>query len=437
VVDLSGDGSLVAKAHWGQYHQNMFASFFDRAEGGAVFTNEERWEYRGAAFTDPRTTFSTEVRNASPDWARVQAIRLNEVGRVENFKEPYVDQSVLGLEKTWGGRIKTEALFVRRRNRNMVAVVDRNIENNYTIYHDVMVQDRFFRPIFFGGKPLVFPTLAVSNEDIIYWRTQVLEHGAIGEFIPPGFEGPDGFQRWLALTYEPDNVLTNVPEATRRFDQLQLSATARYDTWWAQASGTWSSLKGNLNSLTGTDDYTISGAGPYVRRNEQINAYGDLNNQGEIELKFAAGGNLPLQFRGGLFLTYFSGDRVTPTLTISDLLLEFELPDSTFGIPHLPKRIRGYFFSTINGQRIFVQPRGTYRYPARTSLDLHLERGFSVGRTDVRLALDAFNALGAATISEIQISVNGNLDPEAYSGYGQTRQRVPPRTLRVGAAVWF
>ena len=249
-------------------------------------------------------------------------------------------------------------------------------------------------------------------------------------------KGPEGIARWLALTYEPDNVLTNVPGATRRFDQLQLSATARYDTWWAQASGTWSRLKGNLNSLTGTDDYTVSGAGPYVRRNEQLNAYGDLNNQSEIELKLSAGGNLPLQFRGGLFLTWFSGDRVTPTLTISDLLLEFELPDSA-GIPLRPKRIRGYFFSSINGQRIFVQPRGTYRYPSRMSLDLHLERGFVLGRADVSVAVDAFNALGAATISEIQTSVNGNLDPEAFSAYGQTRQRVPPRTIRLGAALRF
>ena len=435
-ADLSGDGTLVAKAHWGRFHQNMFAGFFDRAEGSSVYSNEERWEFSGTPFSDPRTTFSTQQRDADAAWTRVQTIRLNEVGRVENFKQPYIEQGIVGVERTWGSRIKTEALYIRRRNKNMVAVVDRNIENNYTIYHDVTVQDRFFRPIFFGGKPLVFPTLAVSNEDIIYWRTQVLEHGLIGEFMPPGFEGADGLARWAALTYEPDNVLTNVPEATRRFDQLQLTASARYSSWWAQVSATATRLVGNLNSLTGTDDYTTSGAGPYVRRNEQLNAYGDLNNQSEIELKLTAGGNLPLQFRGGVFLTYFSGDRVTPTLTISDLQLEFELPDSA-GVPLRPKRIRGYFFSTINGQRIFVQPRGTYRYPARTSLDLHLERAFSLGRTDVSIALDAFNALGASTISEIQTSVNGNLDPEAFSAYGQTRQRVAPRTLRLGAAIRF
>ncbi|HEX7025038.1 MAG TPA: hypothetical protein VF187_09510, partial [Gemmatimonadales bacterium] len=147
--------------------------------------------------------------------------------------------------------------------------------------------------------------------------------------------------------------------------------------------------------------------------------------------------NLPLRFRGGAFLTWFSGDRVTPTLTISDLLLEFELPDSTVGPPRLPKRIRGYFFQTIAGQRIFVQPRGTYRYPGRASLDLHLERSFDVGRMELRAILDAFNTLGAGTVTGIQTSINGNLDPEDFSAYGQTLQRVPPRTLRIGVAVKY
>jgi hypothetical protein len=436
VADLSGNGTLVAKAHWGIYHQNMFAAFFDRAEGGAVYSNEERWEYRGAPFADPRTTFTAAQRDADPAWTRAQTIRLNEVGRVENFKEPYIEQGILGLEKTWGGRIKTEALYVHRRNRNMVAVVDRNIAGNYTVYEDVRVLDRFFRPLHFGGQPLVLPRLAVSNEDIIYWRTQVLEHGAIGPFTPPGFTGADGIARWLGLTYEPDNVLTNVPEATRKFDQLQLVTTARYPDWWAQGSLTITRLRGNLNSLTGTDDYTTSGAGPFVRLNEQINFFGDLNNQSDLELKVAAGGTLPLAFRGGAFLTYYSGDKVTPTLTISDLLLEFELPDSA-GMPLRPLQIRGFFFATTAGQRIFVEPRGTFRHSARTSLDFHLERAFARGGTEIIVALDAFNALGAASVTGIQTSINGNLDPDAFSSYGQTLQRVPPRTLRVGAEIRF
>jgi carboxypeptidase family protein/TonB-dependent receptor-like protein len=435
VVDLSGSGTLLAKAHWGIFHQSMFAAFFDRAEGGGVYSNEERWEYRGPGFSDPRTTFTTAERNGNgAAWQRVQTIRLNEVGRVENFKEPYLEQATLGVEQSFGGRIKAEALYVRRRNKNMVAIVDRNIAQNYTVYENITVLDRFFRPVIWRGAPLVLPKLAVSNEDIIFYRELVLRDIVDGRGIPPGFGTPEGRQRWLALRYQPDNVLTNVPEAVRKFDQLQLVATASYPSWWAQASASFTQLRGNLNSLTGTDDYTTANAGPFVRLNEQFNSYGDLNNQSRFELKLQAGGKLRWGFKGGAFLTHFAGDRVTPTLTLSDLLLEFALPDTaSSGAP--PIRLRGFFFSTVNGQRIFVEPRGTLRYPGRTSLDLHLERGFPLGRAQLNVMLDAFNALGAATITEVQTSVNGSLDPDFASAYGGTRNRMAPRTLRVGVGV--
>ncbi|HEV8148812.1 MAG TPA: carboxypeptidase regulatory-like domain-containing protein, partial [Gemmatimonadales bacterium] len=292
VIDLSGRGTLVAKAHWGIFHQNLFAAFFDRAEGGKVYSNEERWEYTGPGFSDPRTAFSAAERDASPAWRKAQTIRLNEVGRVEDFKEPYLEQATLGLEKSFGTGFKAEALYVRRRNKNMVAVVDRNLAQNYTVYENVSVLDRFFHPVIFNGERLVLPTLAVSNEDIIFWRALVLSGQIINaDYIPPGFTRNGA--SYLALSYQPDNVLTNVPEATRKFDQLQLNASASYPSWWARGSATLTRLVGNLNSLTGTDDYTTSGAGPFVRLNEQTNFYGDLNNQSRLELKLQAGGTLP------------------------------------------------------------------------------------------------------------------------------------------------
>ena len=138
---------------------------------------------------------------------------------------------------------------------------------------------------------------------------------------------------------------------------------------------------------------------------------------------------------GGIFATYFSGDRVTPTITMSPLP-EFALPDtSSIGKP--PVKLESFFFSTIAGQRLFIQPRGTFRYPPRTSLDLHLERAFRLGRAELSLAMDAFNALGASTISEVQTSVNGNLDLQDFSAYRQTLNRVPPRTFRFGVGIRF
>ena len=426
VLDLDGKGTLVAKAHWGIFHQSLFAGFFDRAEGGDVYSNEERWEYTGPPFSDPRTTF-TPAQRAGPEWHQKQVIRLNETGRVENFKEPYVEQATFGLEKTLGEHLKVEGLYVRRRNKNMVGLVDQNLATNYSMYEDITVLDRFFRPIYFQGQPLVLSKLAVSNEDILYWRPYVLGNEVSLFYYPTGMP----YDQYLLLTYLPDIVLTTVPEAKRRFDQLQLIGTARYPSWWAQGSATLTRLDGNLNSITGTDDYTTSGAGPFVRRNEQTNFFGALNNQSRLELKLQLGGALPLGFRGGMLLTHFEGDRVTPTLTLNDLAVEFQLPDtSSTGAP--PALLHAFLFHYVSGQRVFVQPRGSYRYPSRTSLDFHLERWFTLGRAQGSLSIDAFNAFGAATVTEIQTSVNGSLDLDFPSQYGETRQRVPPRTFRLG-----
>ncbi len=431
MLDLDGHAGFVAKAHWGIFHQSLFAGFFDRAEGADVYSDEERWAYSGPAFTDPRTTFSPESRQGS-SWRLSQVVRLNETGKVEGYKEPYVEQATLGLEKTVGANFKLDALYVRRRNKDMVALVDRNLASNYSTYQNITVLDRFFRPVLFQGEPLVLPVLAVSNEDIIYWRALLLsgETTDFKDYYPPGMPGA----QWASLTYQPDLVLTTVPEATRRFDQLQLVASARYPGWWASAAGTLTRLVGNLNSVTGGDDYTTSGAGPFVRLNEQTNFFGDLNNQSRFELKVQVGGNLPKGFRGGLFFTHLEGDRVTPTLTISDLALEFQLPD-TSSTGDLPARLRAYLFHYTNGQRIFVQPRGSYRYPSRNSLDLHLDHDFRFGRTAMQVALDAFNALGASTVTEVQTSVNGSLDRDFPSEYGEIRQRIPPRTFRLGVVL--
>jgi hypothetical protein len=88
------------------------------------------------------------------------------------------------------------------------------------------------------------------------------------------------------------------------------------------------------------------------------------------------------------------------------------------------------------GQRIFIQPRGTYRYGSRASLDLHLERSFPRGRTEVLLVADAFNVLGDRSVTGIQTEVNAVAGFMSFD-YGRVRARVAPRTLRLGAGVRF
>jgi hypothetical protein len=438
VVDLDRHGSLVAKAHWGRFHQGMFAAFFDRADGADGFSDEQRWNYQGAPFTDPRTRFTPAERDQLATqglFELVQTISLSETGRVEGYRQPYVDQALIGLEKTFGDSWKAQALYVRRRNRNMVALVDRNLASNWTEFRDVRLLTRFFTPIRFEGEDLVLDRMWISNQDIMYWwaiaKSDPTSCSPTRPCVPPGMT-PEELE---ALTYDPDYVVTTVPEARREFDQLQLTLEARFPNWWAGASAAISRLEGNFNAVTGPDDYTTGGAGPWVRPNEQLNFEGPLNNQSRLELKIQAGGLLPWGFRGGAFLTFFEGDRVTPTLTINPLLMEMSIlePGGT-----QPTPFRGYFLNGQAGHRIFIRSRGAFQYPSRAALDLHLERSVLGRSSELVVTVDAFNLLGDDALTSIETSVNGLWD--AFSGsspFGATRGRMAPRALRLGALYRF
>lgn len=319
----------------------------------------------------------------------------------------------------------------------MVALVDRNMASNYTVIDSVLILDRFGRQLEFAGRPFVLDRLAMSNEDILYVQ-ELLRQGQLTDpnvlYAPPGLTPA----QLAALRYNPDFVLTTVPEATRRFRQLQLRLDGRYRTWWAGASATLSSLRGNYNVVTGPDDYTNGGPGPWVRLNEQYNFFGALNNQSKYEVKLYLGGLLPARFRGGVFFSYATGDHFTPTMPISGLLTEYAVVLPRTGSPGVFDTIpfHPFLFRTVAGHRLFIQPRGAYRYDSRASLDLHLERSFPRGRTEIVLVVDGFNVLGDQTVTGIQTEVNA-IAGFVGSDYGRVRSRVPPRTLRLGAGVRF
>ena len=440
VADLDQRGGLVAKAHWGRYHQTMFAALFDRVEGAHAFTDEEIWSYLGPPLEDPSRTFTLAEREllaAAGLFRFEEAVRLEQAGQADGYRQPYVDQAVLSLERAFGSRWKAGLVYVHRRNRDMVALVDRNLESNYTVVENVLIRDRFGRLLSFGGQPLVLERLALSNEDIL-WVQELLRQQQVSSprflYAPPDLSAAEV----AALRYEPDYVLTTVPEAARRFEQLQLRLDARYRTWWAGGSATLSTLEGNYNVVTGPDDYTTGGPGPWVRLNEQYNFFGALNNQSELEAKIYMGGLLPARFRGGAFFSYVTGDQVAPTMLISPLEVEYAVVVPRASDPAVSDTLpfSQFLFRNSRGHRLFIQPRGSYRFEARASLDVHLERSFSRGRSEIVLMLDAFNVLGDQSVTAIQTEVNAVAGFMGFD-YGRVRSRVPPRTLRFGAQMRF
>ncbi len=450
ILDPLGTNELVLKAHWGRYHQNLLAPFFDRAEGGQVFSNRELWYYHGSPLDDPIRTFTAEERDAmttgDPRFTHRELIRLNETGPVSaNLKQPHVDQWIVAVERTFGPRIRLEALVMDRRNRNMVALRDRNLEENYHRFENVQIlrAGRFFQDpdtIYFGDEPLTLPELWVSNA----WIRQLLVWQALGEGIvlipPPGFVLADTM--WLS--FEQDLVLENVPEATRRLRQLQLSGHLAYPSWGASASIVISRLRGNLQSVTGYEagshfeEFWRLGSGPFVRPNEQVNFNGPLPGFTPLDLKLALHGDLPWGLRGGLFFHGARGERFTPYFTVAGVGFEYLLREESGRLRPLDDRLA----RSVAGQRVFLQERGTARYEGRVSLDLRLERELTLGRGTWRVTADVFNVTNSGAVTRVNESVTypsllpgitpAGLDSSAV--FLAVWERNPPRTFRLGVA---
>lgn len=447
-VDLTGNNEFVLKAHGGRYHQSMFAQFYERVEGAGVFSNQETWQYRGAV-PAPGHTFTAAQREAlaaEGQFTLQQVIRLNQSGPVDpNYKQPYIDQLVVGLERQLGRAWKAELVYVGRRNENMMALVDRNAATNYTRFdrvrvHEPASDDRTAPPppgIPYNGGRLVLGSLYIPNWAIMEHLQLYLEDNSIGPI--PGVSVSD----MASLTWDPDYVITNVPEADRTFHQVQAVVKMGYPRFGGTFSAVWSRLRGNLDNVAGYDDPSGFGAGPFVNPNQSVNFYGNLPNSSVWDLKFWAYGDLGRGFRAGVYWNEFLGDMYTPHLNLSETDFSYRLLDGR----QIPTRLLG----SVSGQPVFVESRGKLQYPNRATIDLHLERATKVGPTDWLVTIDGFNLLGRTTPTRYNTSVNEGLNytpflPNNGSMFGESqpenfyravRERVRPRSIRIGAAVKF
>jgi hypothetical protein len=347
-----------------------------------------------------------------------------------------VDQLLVGVEKTFGDRNRLEGLFIQRKNRELVALIDRNIADNYHRWDNVRVTTLTQGELTFGDDPLTLPALWVPNDAIRRWLVAIAD-GAVLPF-PPGFQLSDT----LTLSFEQDLILDNVPDAFRDLRQVQLTASVVHPTWGATASFVWSKLTGNYNAVTGYepgtgwDRYWELGAGPYVRPNEQTNFEGDLPRVNPYEIKVSLHGELPLGFRGGAFFLATRGEAFTPYFTLTGLTNRYVVEGG---------EIDNALVYEVAGQRVFVEERGSARYADRASLDLRLEKELFMTGGAWRATLDVFNVWNAATVDRINPSLTyptatsgsifGTIDTSAI--FGSVWGRVPPRTIRLGLTASF
>lgn len=461
-LELTSDGSMVLKGHWGRYHQDLITQMFDRAAGSDVFSDQEIWVYHGDV-DDPGRRFTAAERDALAEqglFTRESVITLNETGTVLDYRQPYIDQWLVGFEKQFGSSVKLELLYTRRSNRDMIALVDRNRESNYTRYGRVSVHmgGPNGPALPYAGWYVTLRELYVPNNVVLEQLRYCAAHQDECE-PPPNLSLADT----LSLSWNPDYVLTTAPDATRDFDQLQFTIEIARSTWGASLSAVATGLEGNLDNVSGYVDPSEFGAGPYVRVNEGVNAYGTLRNFSEREAKASVWGLLPWDVRGGLFWTYRSGDHYSPRFRISADRKYYGYRTNGFAAREDCYR-RGQqcapgqwgdalpqsFIVPLEGHHVFIGPRGAPQMRQRAIFDVSLERVLQLAGLDIGVSLDLFNVLGVAEVTRIQEMVNYGQNylggaiaenddwPIPVNAYYQAPlERVRPRTLRLGLTAYF
>jgi hypothetical protein len=421
--DMTGHGTTALKIHVGRYHQGMYSRFFDRAAGGNVYTNE-RFYYSGPVFPDSRRTFTERQRDAAGSAfpGNFDEKILNETGRVEGYRQPYVDQAVVSFEKSFGTSWKAEAVYTRRTNGDIVGLLDRNRARNYTLIRNVLVDHRFFRGTVLdaSGERLVLPEMYVANQDL----QAAL---AAARFLRPGTTELAGLDAAYidGLTWNPDVVLTTVSEAKRRYDQVTLMLKSYHARWRAEGSLTGAQLRGNVAGVAG---YGTTGsrfsAGPFVRPNEGINAHGLLPDALELEGKVWVTAQLRPTVQVGALFTHILGERFTPSYEFQGRYV-YLVSGGTVALDQAIVR-------QIVGQTIFTEPRGSRQYASRDVMDAHIEWR---ARPGVFFTGDLFNVFGSPAITSVRTTLGEHVatDPSTY--FGAPRLRVNPRTLRVGLRV--
>jgi hypothetical protein len=422
--DVTGRNDLVVKAHWGQYRQNMFSFMFDRAPGGNVFSDIRYYDWKdktGATRPDLNRRY-TEAERAQLFDAAGGASLFNEARAIENYRQPYMEQATLGVEKAIGRRYRAEVVYVNRRNKDVLSLVDRNLAGNWSRLANVAVTNGTAPVLDQGGRPLVLPELWVRNDDL---RARL----RAGDVIP-GYTRADTSR----LSFAQDLVITTVPEAERRFDQLQLNLNGTFSRATFTGGVAFTRLRGNVYSVNGYDNPTGQGVGPFVAPNARVNFYGDLPNYSPVEFKLRAAGEIGYGFQGGAFLQVFSGDAYTPSFTIRRRQLTYTVP----GAGGTPVALNTRLLTNTDEQSLAIGERGSERYDTQARLDLRLERAFPTLRGQrVIVGLEMFNVLNANTVTAVKTNVNDVLASDPTSEFGAPRLRQAPRTLRLNAQYRF
>ena len=180
---------------------------------------------------------------------------------------------------------------------------------------------------------------------------------------------------WWSSSVDPYNaagtnwLVTSEPTAKRNYVAGSLVIERKWmDDWSLNASFTRARRYGNVGESDGYDSWA-----PYESPNFLINSYGLLPGYNDYEAKIHGAVKLPLGLKLAGNYTYLSGQRYTPYARTA----------------RGDNDVRSY---------VYVEPRGSEKYPSEHLLDMRLSEGFKLSaKSNLEVFAQVYNVLNMGT----------------------------------------
>jgi hypothetical protein len=232
------------------------------------------------------------------------------------------------------------------------------------------------------------------------WMGQINRAVPADRFTPVTVQAPDGTSI-TAYNQDPatlgmvDRVITNISEFYENYHGLEITARKRLASRWQMLAGyTFGRHKGFLVEGISTD---------VNNPNNLINIRDRVHGQDRTHIvKLNGTYVLPMDIMFSANYRYYTGQPLTRTF-------QARLNQGFVNIP--------------------LEPRGTFRYPNVSILDLRASKMFRINNWTVEGMIDLFNALNAGTVTA-QVTTVGPT-------YGRPSRLLSPRIVGIGARIKF
>ncbi len=357
--DVTSKHQTVVRAHYGRYHDALLSGQF------------QFMDRRGE-----QNPFITALVLPSGQLAELDRFEASKsIAIDDHLTHSYVDQYLLGVERQLAPGVSLQAQYIRRVFKDFMAFVDTG-----SVYDPVPARD-----------PGLDGRIGTDDDGGIFTV----------------FNRTNSEHKF--------RLLTNPPEASRRYNAVQLIGRRRYSRGWQMlAAYTWSRTEGNVDQRLGSNAalYDAGDSGVFVDPNHAINASGPTSFDVPHEVKIEGTYRVPVW--GGFKLS---------------------------AVYHAHSGLAWGRRATIQGlwqgsETVRLEPRGTRRLPAIRRLDLRVEKTIrrASNPTLVGFFADIFNATNRGVAnSRYPFAVNDTSGPN----FGQPTAWVEPRMLRAGVRMMF